>query len=78
MMPGAGVAPPPMPTPAWHIAEAGASVGPFSSEQLAQAVAASRVTRETLVWSAGMSEWRAAGEIEALTGLFAASPPPLP
>ncbi|HKK52960.1 MAG TPA: SPFH domain-containing protein [Myxococcota bacterium] len=84
MMPGQGGAPagpaspPPVPSVAWHVAEAGESVGPFSASQLAQAVAAGRVTRETLVWSAGMASWQAAGEVEALSGLFAPAPPPIP
>ena len=37
-----------------------------------------RVTRETLVWSAGMAEWSAAGGVPELAALFAAAPPPLP
>jgi hypothetical protein len=88
MMPGAGpgttptpappAAPPPVPSVAWHIAEAGASVGPFTPAQLAQAVAAGRVTRETLVWSAGMPAWQPAGEVGALAALFAPAPPPIP
>ena len=84
MMPGQGggpspaMPPPPVPTVVWHIAEAGESVGPFNAAQLAQAAAAGRVTRETLVWSAGMPGWTMAGEVEALASLFAADPPPVP
>jgi len=85
MLPGTGApgatppaAPPPIPALAWHIAEGGESVGPFTPAQLAQAIAAGRVTRETLVWSAGMAAWQAASEVEALAGLFAPSPPPIP
>jgi membrane protease subunit (stomatin/prohibitin family) len=70
--------PPPVPSAAWHIAEGGASVGPFSPAQLTQAIAGGRVAPETLVWSMGMSEWMAASEIEALVGLFAPQPPPIP
>jgi membrane protease subunit (stomatin/prohibitin family) len=71
-------APPTVPSVAWHIAEGGESVGPFAPAQMAQAVAAGRVTRETLVWSAGMGGWAAASEVEALAGYFAPQPPPLP
>jgi len=71
-------APPALPLVAWHIAEGGEPVGPFAPAQMAQAVAAGRVTRETLVWSAGMSGWTAASEVEALAGYFAPQPPPLP
>lgn len=77
--PGAGTtAPPPVPTVAWHIAEAGQSVGPFAPAQLAQAITAGRVAAETLVWTAGLSGWVAASEVEALAGYFAPQPPPVP
>jgi len=71
-------APPPVPTVAWHIAEGGESVGPFTSAQLTQAIGAGRVTEETLVWTVGMTEWMAASGIEALAGQFAPQPPPVP
>jgi len=71
--------PPPLPlAPTWHIAEGGQSVGPFSPAQLAQAVAAGRIAQDTLVWTVGMSEWLSASSVEALAGLFAPQPPPLP
>lgn len=71
-------APPPVPTVAWHIAEAGESVGPFTPAQIAQAIGAGRVTRETLVWCAGMEAWAAAADVAALAGYFAPAPPPVP
>jgi len=70
--------PPSLPSVAWHIAEAGQSVGPFAPAQLAQAITAGRVTRETLVWSAGMEAWLAAGQVEGLAPFFAPQPPPIP
>ncbi len=76
--PAPAVGPPPLPTVAWHIAEGGQSVGPFTQAQLAQAIASGRVGRETLVWTAGMNEWTGASEIEALAGFFAPQPPPIP
>jgi hypothetical protein len=75
---GAPVAPPAMPIVAWHFAENGAPVGPLTTPQLAQAIAAGRVRRDTLVWSPGMAEWTTAAEVPALRGSFAAEPPPLP
>ena len=72
-------APPPVPAPvAWHIAENGQSVGPFTGPQIAQAVASGRVERGTLVWAAGMEAWSAASDVTALQPLFASTPPPLP
>lgn len=63
---------------AWHIAENGAPVGPFTSAQLAQAIAAGRVGRDTLVWSPGMSGWLGASQVAGLQSMFAATPPPIP
>ena len=80
---GAGGAPPastPMPPPvpaAWHIAEQGQAVGPFSADQLAQAITAGRVGPDTLVWSEGMAGWAAARAVPALARMFG-GPPPLP
>ncbi len=78
--PAASAAPsvPAVPTVTWHIAEGGESVGPFTPAQLAQAIGAGRVARDTLVWTVGMSEWSAASEIDALVGYFAPQPPPIP
>ena len=36
------------------------------------------IDRATLVWTEGMPQWRAAGEVEELKVLFASVPPPLP
>ena len=84
MMQGAGAAPPPQtppPPPApsvWHLAENGQTSGPFTMEQIAQGISAGRVRPETLVWTAGMSGWTAAGQAPPLAGLFQAAPPPPP
>ncbi len=76
--PGNPSTPPVVPTVVWHVAEAGASVGPFTPAQVAQAIAGGRITRDTLVWTAGMEGWLAAGEVETLAGYFAPQPPPIP
>jgi len=36
------------------------------------------VSSSTLVWTEGMANWTAAGEVEELRGLFSAGPPPIP
>src|SRR5262245_37850718 len=74
--PGPGPVPPPPPTSAWHVVEAGQAVGPWSPEQLAQAVAAGRVGPDTLVWCAGMANWAAARTVPALAPLLGPPPPP--
>lgn len=78
--PGAGAAPPP-PPPAvmFHVAENGQSVGPFTMDQLGQAVQGGRVSRDTLVWSPSLGNWTKAGEVAALQMVFGPpAPPPIP
>jgi membrane protease subunit (stomatin/prohibitin family) len=76
--PGSAATPPPVPSVAWHIAEGGRAAGPFTAPQLAQAIAAGRVSPSTPVWTAGMAGWSAASEVEALAAYFAPQPPPVP
>jgi membrane protease subunit (stomatin/prohibitin family) len=76
----AGVAPPGMPPPppapaAWHVAEAGRTVGPVAAHEFAQWIASGRVTAVTPVWTAGMAGWQPAGQVAQLAGMF---PPPPP
>lgn len=72
------VPPPPPAAASWHVTANGQTLGPFSQEQLAQAVAQQQVTAATLVWSAGMAGWLAAGQVPQLAGLFGPPPPPPP
>jgi membrane protease subunit (stomatin/prohibitin family) len=77
----AAAPPPPPPPPAetlWHIAESGATKGPFPQSALAQQAASGAITRATMVWTAGQDGWKPAGEVAALTALFALMPPPPP
>ncbi len=75
----APAAPPPPPVETvWHIAENGATTGPFSRADLGRMAGGGQLTRETLVWSAGMSGWTKAGEIAELAQLFTVAPPPPP
>jgi hypothetical protein len=68
------VSAPPPPPPAsetmWHIAENGQTRGPIPQSQLA-----GQITRDTLVWTEGQSGWLKAGDIPALSRLFASMPP---
>ena len=77
-MPAAGGPPPPPPPASWHLVENGQSVGPFAAAQLGATVTAGRLHPDTLVWTQGMAEWVRAGDVPALTSLFAAQPPPPP
>jgi hypothetical protein len=72
-------APPPIPAAVqWHVAENGATQGPFDLAGLQALVAQGRLGGATLVWSAGMAGWTPAAEVAALAGLLAAVPPPPP
>jgi hypothetical protein len=76
----AAVPPPPPPPPdtVWHIAENGQTTGPFSRADLGRMAASGKFGRDTLVWSAGMPGWTAAGEVAVLAQLFTVAPPPPP
>ncbi len=69
--------PPPPMSKQWHLAENGATKGPFSESLLASMVANGELTRATQVWSAGQDGWKAASDTE-LAHLFAMAPPPPP
>ncbi|WP_340109229.1 SPFH domain-containing protein [Pikeienuella sp. HZG-20] len=70
--------PPPPPERLWHIAEAGATKGPFGRGDLGRMVEGGAFSRETLVWSPGYDGWRPAGEVTELAQLFTIAPPPPP
>lgn len=81
MSPGAGgaMAPPPLPTAAsFFIGLNGTQAGPFDLAGLAAKVRSGELTRQTLVWKAGMAGWAAAEGVPELASLFANVPPPLP
>ena len=71
---------PPPPPPVgkeWHLAENGATKGPFAEAQLASLIASGQLVRGTMVWAAGMEGWKPASETE-LARLFSHMPPPPP
>ena len=70
--------PPPLPGRSWHRVESGQPVGPFNLEELAEAVGRGQLVPSSLVWSAGMMNWVAAGEVPELSSLFPPGPPPIP
>lgn len=74
-----GAAPPPLPQgPKFFAAIGGQQAGPFDAAALGQQIASGAVTRDTLVWTDGMADWAAAGQVEAVAKLFGSTPPPLP
>ncbi|MDO4437234.1 MAG: DUF4339 domain-containing protein [Coriobacteriaceae bacterium] len=71
-VPAAGIpVPPPVPQPMYHVAVNGVATGPFDMAALAQMAAAGQLTRGSLVWKPGMSEWASAGSVADLAALFA-------
>lgn len=57
----------------YHYSLEGKSLGPVTLEQLKGL----SITKETLVWKEGLSQWVKAGELEELEVLFKTVPPPL-
>ncbi|WP_298434138.1 SPFH domain-containing protein [uncultured Jannaschia sp.] len=76
--PAAAPPPPPPVEHVWHIAENGATKGPFSKARLGRMVADGEVTRETLVWTQGQDGWMTAEDVTELAQLFTVMPPPPP
>jgi len=76
---GTGSMPPPIPGAAtFHVAIDGKQAGPFDLAALATQVSGGSLTRASLVWKAGMTQWAKAGEVAELTPLFANAPTPVP
>ena len=73
--------PPPPPPPVehvWHIAENGQTHGPYSKAAMGRMASENKLTRESLVWTAGQDGWLKAGEVQELAQLFTILPPPPP
>ena len=77
--PAAAPAPPPVPQPVqFFVAANGQQTGPFGMDVLAMQIQQGQLTRDTLVWQAGMAQWTGAADVAAFAALFGAAPPPLP
>jgi hypothetical protein len=70
--------PPPPPTIAYSVSVNGQTAGPFDLQQLQQMVQNGQLTQNTHVWKQGMSGWEIAGNVQELSNLFGAIPPPPP
>lgn len=68
----------PPPLPGFFVAVNGQQQGPFDQQILQKMFKEGTFTRDTLVWKQGMPAWTKAGEINELSTLFSAVPPPLP
>lgn len=76
---GAAV-PPPIPTPTTYFAYVnGQQISNLTIQNLASLTSQGLLTRETLVWKAGLPNWVKAGELPDLSTLFLSqTPPPIP
>jgi membrane protease subunit (stomatin/prohibitin family) len=70
--------PPPLPGNQWHVAINGAQQGPFDESTIQNLVNQGQITRESLIWKTGMSNWTQAGEVSDFQRFFGNTPPPLP
>ena len=50
----------------WYTGRDGKQEGPFSDERLRELIASGMVRGDTLVWSAGMTNWAKASEVPGL------------
>jgi membrane protease subunit (stomatin/prohibitin family) len=62
----------------YFLAINGVQEGPFVIDQLKDEIRSGKLVSSTLVWKAGLENWIEAREIEELTSLFNAGPPPIP
>jgi hypothetical protein len=57
---------------------AGNRAGPFSETEIIRFIEQKKITRDTLIWYPGMTEWKKAAEIPDIMRLLALTPPVVP
>jgi membrane protease subunit (stomatin/prohibitin family) len=71
--------PPPVPqASSYYVAVNGQQKGPFDVSTIQQKIKSGDVSKNTLVWKAGMDQWAKAADVDELNQLFGQNPPPLP
>lgn len=74
-----GMVPPPVPNNAYHVAVNGQASGPFDMATLTNMASSGSLTKDSLVWKQGMTEWTAAGKVAELESVFGTNGmPPIP
>jgi len=70
--------PPPLPNQVaqYFVALNNQQMGPYSLTQIQESINSGQITKDTLVWTQGMSGWQKASEV--LSNYFTQTPPPLP
>lgn len=64
------VTPPPIPTTEYHVVINGEAAGPFNMAVLKQMVVNGQLSKESLVWKAGMADWIKLNSVAELNSLF--------
>jgi len=62
----------------YYVAINGQQTGPYDAAGLKQLIDWGQLTRDSLVWKAGIANWTPAGTVAELAPLLASIPPPLP
>jgi hypothetical protein len=60
----------------WFLDREHKQCGPVGEEEFVRLIRAGTIGQETQMWTAGMSEWRMAGQVDPFAALFGASGPP--
>jgi len=61
----------------YYAALEGKQAGPFSETEIVRLINDRRVTKDSLVWHQGMTEWKKAEDVPEILRIIALSPPPL-
>lgn len=67
--------PPPVTPSVYNVAVNGQATGPFDIPALTQMASTGSLTKDSLVWKAGMANWVAAGSVQELASVFSSVPP---
>ena len=72
-------APPPIPAAdtQYYVAVNGAQQGPYGSNDIVTAIQSGHISRDQLVWKAGMANWAKVSTLPEFAALFS-TPPPIP
>ena len=62
----------------FYVAIDGKAAGPFTELDINNLIANKHLSKETLVWMQGMSEWKKAQDVPAVLRLILIAPPPVP
>lgn len=62
---------------AFHVVLDGHQAGPFNDQEMMRLIGDHRITKDTLVWTAGMPAWQPIEKVPQVLRLVALIPPPI-